>query len=265
MGKRGMKPHLARIRVYPIKSLDPLELERVGLASGVRLAGDRDYALLDARGRFLNAKRLGPKILAIRAAFSDRARAVELALGSASGRFELPGERAALEAWFGRVLGQAVSLQQDSLAGFPDDEDASGPTVIGSASIDAVAEWFGLAADEVRRRFRANLEIAGLGPFEEDTLFGPPGKPKTFRIGEVSFLGVNPCRRCAVPTLDSRGNSSAAALSVKEFSALRERHARAGTSLALYPGYYRLAVNTRIEPLQAGKQLVVGDELTVAE
>lgn len=261
----GMKPRLARIRVYPIKSLDPLEVERVGLTSGMRLAGDRDYALCDARGRFLNAKRLGSKILAIRAAFSDRTRAVDLVLGSDSGRFELPGERSALEAWFGRVLGKTVSLQQDSLAGFPDDEDASGPTVIGSASIDAVAGWFGLAAEEVRRRFRANLEIAGLEPFEEDALFGPPGKPKAFRIGEVGFLGVNPCRRCAVPTLDSRGDSSVAALSVKEFSALRERHARAGTSLSLYPGYYRLAVNTRVEPRQAGKQLVVGDELTVFE
>jgi len=265
MGMLGTKPHLARIRVYPIKSLDPLEVERVGLASGVRLAGDRDYALFDARGRFLNAKRLGPTILAIRAAFSDQARAVELVLGPDSGRFELPGESADLEAWFGRALGQAVSLGQDSAAGFPDDEDASGPTVIGSASIDAVAEWFGLAAEEVRRRFRANLEIAGLGPFEEDTLFGSPGRPKAFRIGKVSFLGLNPCRRCVVPTLDSRGDSSVAALSAKEFSALRERHRRAGTSLALYPGYYRLAVNTRIEPLQAGTRLVVGDELTVVE
>lgn len=260
-----MKPHLARIRVYPIKSLDPLELEQVGLTSGVHLDGDRDYALFDARGRVLNAKRLGPKILAIRAAFSDHGRAVELALGSRPWQFELPGDRAALEAGFSDVLGHPVTLRQDSVGGFPDDEDASGPTVIGSASIDAVAEWFGLAPEEVRRRFRANLEIAGLGPFEEDTLFGPPGTPKAFRIGEVRFLGVNPCRRCVVPTLDSRGDSSVAALSTKEFSALRERHRRAGTSLALYPGYYRLAVNTRIEPLQAGARLVVGDELTVAE
>ena len=76
---------------------------------------------------------------------------------------------------------------------------------------------------------------------------------------------MNPCRRCVVPTLDSRGDSSVAALSAKEFSALRERHSRAGTSLALYPGYYRLAVNTRIERLQAGARLVVGDALTVVE
>ena len=46
---------------------------------------------------------------------------------------------------------------------------------------------------------------------------------------------------------------------------MRERHKQAGTSLALYEGYYRLAVNTRIEPLQAGKRLVVGDELAVFE
>ena len=259
----GVKPHLARIRIYPIKSLDPLELERVGLASGLRLAGDRDLALFDAQGQFVNAKRLGAAILSIRAAYSDQARLVELAAGAGSGRFELPDDRSALEGWFGRVLGQPVSLGQNSVAGFPDDEDASGPTVIGSASIHAVAGWFGLPAEEVRRRFRANLEIDGLGPFEEDTLFGPPDRPKMFRIGDVRFLGVNPCRRCVVPTLDSRGDEAVRPFSAKQFGALRERHRRDDASLALYPGYYRLAVNTRIEPLQAGKGLCVGDELTV--
>ena len=149
------------------------------------------------------------------------------------------------------------------MAGFPDDEDASGPTVIGSASIQTVAEWFGLSAEEVRRRFRANLEIAGLGPFEEDTLFGPPGRPKKFRIGEVSFLGLNPCRRCVVPTLDSHGDSAVGSLSARTFSELRERHSRDGSNLALYSGHYRLAVNTRIKPAQSDKRLRVGDELTV--
>ena len=263
MTRLAKKPHLARIWIYPIKSLDPFELERVGLASGLRLAGDRDHALLDAQGRLLNAKRLGSSILSIRAAYSDQGGVVEFAAGSESGRFELPEDRGAIEGWLGRVLGQPVSLGQNSVTGFPDDEDASGPTVIGSGSIHAVAEWFGLSAEEVRRRFRANLEIAGLGPFEEDTLFGPPGRPKTFRIGEVQLLGVNPCRRCVVPTLDSHGDSSVRAFSAKQFSALREHHSRCDSSLARYSGYYRLAVNTRIEPLQSNKQLRVGDELTL--
>ena len=263
MAVLGTKPHLARIRIYPIKSLDPLQLQRVGLASGLRLEGDRDHALFDAQGRFLNAKRLGSAILSVRAGYSDQARLVELAAGSESGRFELPDDRNAIEGWFGRVLGQPVCLRQNAVAGFPDDEDASGPTVIGSESIRVVAQWFGLSAEEVRRRFRANLELEGLGPFEEDTLFGPPGRPKTFRIGEVTLLGVNPCRRCVVPTLDSQGDSSASALSAKRFSALRESHSRGDSSLALYSGYYRLAVNTRIEPLQSDKRLRVGDELTL--
>ena len=262
MGTLDIKPRLAGIRVYPIKSLDPLELEEAELASGLRLTGDRDYALVDSQGRFLNAKRLGSSILSIRAVYSDRARVVDLAAGPESGRFELSGDRSAIEGWFGRVLGQPVSLRQNAVAGFPDDEDASGPTVIGSASIQAVAEWFGLSAEEVRRRFRANLEIAGLGPFEEDSLFGPPGRPKKFRIGDVSFLGLNPCRRCVVPTVDSHGDSAVGALSAKQFSALRERHSPDDSNLAFYAGYYRLAVNTRIEPAQSEKRLRVGDELT---
>ncbi len=259
----GATPYLARIRIYPIKSLDPLEIARSALASGLRLAGDREYALFDAGGRLLNAKRLRAAILSIRAAYSDQARVVELKAASQAGRFELPADCRALERWLGRALGRPVSLRRNPVSGFPDDEDAAGPTVIGSASIAAVAEWLGLPAEEVRRRFRANLEIAGLEPFEEDTLFGPPARPQRFRIGDVGFLGVNPCRRCVVPTLDSRGDEAVPPFSAARFSALRERSRREGTSLALYPGRYRLAVNTRIEPAQADRQIRVGDELAV--
>ena len=57
--------------------------------------------------------------------------------------------------------------------GFVDDRDASGPTLVGSASLASVADWFNLETEETRRRLRTNLEIAGLEPFEEDSLFGP--------------------------------------------------------------------------------------------
>lgn len=256
-----MTPHLARIRIFPIKSLDPLELEQVEISSGGHLAGDRDFALFDPRGRVLNAKRLGRAILSIRAAFSDGGRVVELRAGSECAEFDMVQGRSDIEAWFARTLGRAVSLHRDAHGGFPDDEEAAGPTVLGSASIDTVAGWFGMPREEVRRRFRANLELAGLDSFEEDLLFGPPGRPYRFRIGDVEFLGTNPCARCAVPTLDSFQGTARGPLSAKRFAALRERHRRRDSEIARYNGYYRLAVNTRLPVGQAGRTLRIGDPL----
>ena len=257
----SMPPRLARIRVFPIKSLDPLELERAEIASGTIIARDREFALFDAKGRALNGKRLGSSILRVRARYAGNGERVELTSGTEVAAFDLRRDREGIERWFERILGLRVFLDRDPSAGFPDDREASGPTVLGSASIEAVAGWFGMRAEEVRRRFRANLEIDGLEPFEEDLLFGPPGEPRRFRIGEVEFLGTNPCARCAVPTLDSFGRELAGPFVAREFAALRERYRHPNSEIAGYGHYFRLAINTRIAPRQAGKSLRVGDRL----
>ena len=260
-GKSPVKPYLARILVYPIKSLGPASLGRVRVLEGAGLAGDREYALLDARGRVLNTKRLRDALLSIRARYPEGTERIEVR--SAAGRLSC-GVADSLEElgeYFGRALGERVLLGRDSALGYFDDMEATGPTVLGSESIASVAGWFGLAQAEVRRRFRANLEIAGLEPFEEDLLFGRPGQPRRFRIGDVEFLGTNPCARCIVPTLDSAGGAGDAALQPASFAELRRRHSRADSELGSYGHYYRLAVNTLLAPNQGGKRLAVGDEL----
>ena len=256
-----MTPRLARIRIYPLKSLDSLELKEVEIASGMRLAGDRDYALFDSRGRVLNAKRLGGAIVSLRATYSNRGQQVEFQAGREHAKFAIADDRSLIEEWFSKVLGKTVCLRRDMTGGYPDDEEASGPTLLGSGSVEAVAGWFELAREEVRRRFRANLEIAGLDPFEEDLLFGPPGRPRRFRIGDVEFLGTNPCARCVVPTLDSFDGHAGGPLTAKRFAALRERHRRKDSEIARYRGYYRLAVNTLLPSGQGGKTLRLGDPL----
>ena len=224
-------------------------------------AGDRDYALADSRGRLLNAKRLGGAIVSVRATYSKRGLYVDLQAGREHATFALRDDRSLIEEWFSRALGRAVCMRRDKVGGYPDDEQASGPTVLGLGSVDAVAGWFDLPREEIRRRFRANLEIADLDPFEEDLLFGPPGRPRRFRIGDVEFLGTNPCARCAVPTLDSFDGHAGGALTAKRFAQLRERNRRQDSEIALYKGYYRLAVNTLLPSDQDGKTLRLGDPL----
>ena len=53
-----MIPTLSKIRIYPIKSLDPVELTSVKI--GIRsLSGDRRYAMLNQYGSFINGKATG--------------------------------------------------------------------------------------------------------------------------------------------------------------------------------------------------------------
>ncbi len=256
-----MKPHLTRISAFPIKSLDPLNLDRARVVEGAGLAGDREFALFDGSGKILNAKRLGTSILSVRARYSDEGRRVELQSGRERLECGLAEGRTEIETFLGGVLGREVRFRRDARVGHFDDLEATGPTVVSSASIDAVASWFGLPADEVRRRFRANLEIAGLEPFEEDLLFGEPGRPRRFRIGEVEFLGTNPCSRCIVPSLDSRGGTGHGELTAVRFSELRKRYSPPGSEIESYGHYYRLCVNTTLARGQGGKSLALGDEL----
>ena len=259
-----MKPYLARIILYPIKSLGPLSLERVQVLEGAGLAGDREYALFDARGRVLNAKRLRSALLSIHVRYSERGRKIELRCGARKLTCDIAESQDALGDFFSGALGEDVVVSRDSRAGYFDDMDATGPTVVGAASLDSVAGWFGLAGDEVRRRFRANLEIAGLEPFEEDLLFGRPGEPRRFRIGDVDFLGTNPCARCIVPSLDSTGQPGNESLTPARFARFRERYRRKDSELVEYGHYYRLSVNTLLAPNQGGKTLSLGDELAAA-
>lgn len=51
-------PFLSRIRIYPIKSLDPVELLQAE-AGVFSLLNDREFALLARDGHFINGKRIG--------------------------------------------------------------------------------------------------------------------------------------------------------------------------------------------------------------
>lgn len=265
MGQSGstVGPRLASIRIYPIKSLDPLELDSVGFAAGKSLAGDREYALFDPSGPVLNTKRLGLALLKIRADYSEGGREVRLASDGLHESFRLPDDLRSMARWLAGRLARPVSVRRDPSGGYPDDTLAHGPTIVGTASLAAVARHFDLSLEEVRRRFRANLEVEGLEPFGEDLLYGPPDSPRRFRLGTVDLLGTNPCRRCSVPTRDSYGRSGRGSLQPGSFAEFRAGVAHPSSLFARYPGGFRFAVNTCLAPDQQGRRLRVGDRLVV--
>jgi uncharacterized protein len=304
-------PTLDRITIYPVKSLDGLDLEACDVLESAGLENDRRWRLVDMDGRVLNAKR-SPLFHAIRAEYELDERLVTLWLdpaavaaaalptadldrlrglagnpgGQRSGghavrdSFHLvPGQGGPCE-WLSEVFGMGVLLQERANGGFPDDRDAPGPTLVSTATLAEVARWFGFDLAESRRRFRVNLEIDGCDAFWEDTLASParpelqpdlppdlpvdpyadlpPPEPREFSIGDARFIATNVCRRCVVPTRNSR--TGAVTEHFRDaFEARRSRGMRADVDSRDWGTLYRLGVNT--SPRPGGSSLSVGDRI----
>jgi uncharacterized protein YcbX len=256
-----VSPYLSRITLYPFKSLDGQDVEEAVVLRDAGLRHDREYCLLDESGAALNTKRLGAALLRIRSEVHVGFGEITLRDGSGEEVFSLERDRKKLEQWFSAHLGQKITLAHDAERGFPDDTDASGPTLISTATLAEVGGWFGLDVDETRRRFRPNLEIDGVPAFWEDRLYGPPGETIPFRIGEVAFEGVNPCARCTAPSHDSRSGEILEPQFARLFAEKRRATLPEWADKSRFDHFYRLSLNTRIPGNEAGKELHLSDEL----
>ncbi|NDC64413.1 MAG: MOSC domain-containing protein [Planctomycetia bacterium] len=283
-------PTLDRITIYPVKSLDGLDVAEARVLPGGALENDRRWQLTDLEGRVVNAKR-SPRFHLIRAEFALDERLVTLSvdpaaiaaaaipgLGRMAGLDRLHGLRRDTFplvpgpdgpcGWLSEALDFGVLLLERPDGGFPDDRDAPGPTLISTASLQEVGRWFGFDLDETRRRFRANLEIGGCDAFWEDTLASParpelsppltdlpedlpadpyadlpPPEPRQFSIGDVTFRATNVCRRCVVPTRDSR--TGVVTEQFRDvFEAWRGRRLPTAVDASGWGHVYRLAINT---------------------
>lgn len=236
------------------------------MASGA-LEHDRQFALFDAHGEVVNGKRT-PAVHSLHCEFDPLSRSVALRVrpnGQASA-FHIDRQKDELERWFGDHLGLSAPLhiEEDARGGFPDDREAPGPTVISEATLAAVAGWFaGMTVDEVRSRFRPNLEIGDVPPFWEDQLYAGDGEVVEFKIGEARLAGTNPCQRCVVPSRWSQtGEVGPDAAFSKTFSELRRRTLPTWADISRFNHYYRLAVNT--SPVDNRELTVhVGDQVRI--
>jgi uncharacterized protein YcbX len=296
-------PTLDRITVYPVKSLDGLEVTKAQLLPGGGLEHDRRWQLVDLEGRVVNAKRtallhairaefaieglagpaaglppLGPNVIALAidpaAVAAAAVPGIERLAGLAADVFPLVPGSAGPCGWLAEALGYGVRLMERAEGGFPDDRDAPGPTLAATATLAEVARWFSFDLDEARRRFRVNLEVGGCDAFWEDTVASPawpelepalaklppdlvvdpyaglpPSEPRPFTIGEVRLRATNVCRRCVVPTRDSRTGAETSHFR-DAFEARRSRSLRRDVDVAAWSHLYRLAVNTM--PLVGG-------------
>lgn len=255
-------PYLANITIYPIKSLDGQSVPQARLLASGALQHDRQFALADADGNFVNGKRT-PLVHQLRSQFDIEGRTLQLSTAGEEDSFHVDDERSRLEAWLSRYFGLDVHWLEQTTTGFPDDLEAPGPTVVGSSTLETVASWFEeIDATRTRRRFRANLEIGGAEPFFEDRLFGMPGEKVLFQIGDVRIAGVNPCQRCIVPSRDPWSGKVLHGFS-KQFREKREETLPPWAERRRFDHFYRFAVNTTIDPSEYGKSLHIGDLVSI--
>lgn len=252
-------PHVARINIFPVKSCDGFSVNSsLVLASGA-LEHDRQFALVDDEQQFINAKRTAAMHrLKLEVDPEQRSYRVGARDQQDSLQGQLDNQAAQLSDWLTKYLSLEVSIVENTETGFPDDLSAPGPTIISVATIQTVADWFPeLSVEEVRRRFRANIEVDGVDPFWEDRLFRSDATPQPFRIGQVIFGGTNPCQRCVVPSRDSATGEVRTAFS-SQFARLRAQALPPWAASERFDHFYRLATNTRL--LDHGSGIIrVGD------
>jgi len=262
-----VSPRLANIRLHPIKSLDPVHVKEARIGPGGGLEHDRAWALYSVDGQWVNGKRTAA-IHLIRASFAPGITSVTLSVPGdqrkiSTQTFAFPGDTAAASQWFSDFFEQPITIRH-SPEGFPDDNIANGPTIVSTASLQAVCDLFsGMDLDEARGRFRTTLEIEGVPAFWEDQLFAEEERSAVrFQIGEVNFEGSNPCARCPVPSRDPRTAEIIPGFQ-KIFSDYRRSHIPAWCPKARFDHHYRLATNTRVASSEAGKLLRAGDLLKI--
>jgi ferredoxin-NADP reductase/uncharacterized protein YcbX len=263
LGGEAEVPYLARIFIYPVKSLGAVEVNSARVLPSGALADDRRFAILDAQGKYVNGKR-NARVHLLRSAYDSATRNLRLSTGAGNQfrAFNVDSERAALEQWLGEFFGFEVSFRENTSAGFPDDTDSPGPTLISSATLREVAGWFGITVEQTRARFRANLEVDGVPAFWEDQLYGQRGTTVRFTVGDCLFDGVNPCQRCVVPTRDPLTGMDLPEFA-KRFVELRRARLPKWAEPSRFNHFYRLAVNTKLVGYQPALDLTIGDRVNV--
>ena len=264
---RAATPRVDRLRVYPVKSLDPYEPDAAAVRPAGGLTHDREFALVDGDGDYVNGKN-ERRIHRLRSSFEppgvvtlhptgDPDGAVTFDLDTAAGRSDATD-------WLTDFFGYPVSIERDERGGFPDDTHAAGPTVVSTATIETVADWFDLSTESMRRRLRANVEVGGVPAFWEDRLYPADSRDRVvrFTVGDATFEGVNPCQRCVVPSRDPDTG--------EEIEAFTERFVerRAATKPdwageAWFDHEFRLMVNTRVPEPTVGERVAVDDPVAI--
>ncbi len=207
-------PHVAALYRYPVKGFTPESRESLSVTAEGRIAGDRVLGFRfadtaeadDAWGQKTGMLVLmnTPGLARLRLAYDEEAGRLRITSDGeplVDDSLDSQGRRRISEA----VAAFAAGLAETPLADHPErmplrligdgvtprfhDRPDGYVTLHGRASVIALGEALSTELSELR--FRSNVAIEGLQPFEEQDWIG-----KTLRIGSTRFRVETPIRRC---------------------------------------------------------------------
>jgi uncharacterized protein YcbX len=227
-------PIIDSLHLYPIKSCAGISLEQATLGhAGLESqgVGDREWMLVDADGGLFLSQRQAPRMALIRPTLATGVLRVE-APGQAPLGIPLGGdghrsasrpvkvwthecsaldEGDAAAAWFSAYLGRPLRLVRfdpahkrasnrewtgdiEALNRFSDGYPI---LLISQASLNDLNDRLTEAGREAlpMNRFRPNIVLGGVGPYEEDYLLA-------LTSDGVAFKPVKPCPRCPIPSIE---------------------------------------------------------------
>ena len=253
--------HIETLRLYPLKGFDAVDAESIEITDAGTVAGDREYALVDPDGanpeRALNGKQL-PAVHEVTAGFDRGREVIELATGAGErARFDLATDREAASEWLGEFFGRPVELRRRGPPSFVD-RPTLGPSVVSTATLEAVASWFdGVTVEGARRRLRPNVEVGGVPAFWEDRFLGDGSG---FEAGGVRFEAVKPCGRCVVPSRDPDTGDPIEGFRAR-FVERREGTLPEWVDPEDFEHFYAVTIITNVPAASRGETLRVGDEV----
>lgn len=254
--------HLDRLRAFPVKGLDGVDIGAATVLDGGTLQYDREFALFDAEGKILNGKRTA-RVHDLATDFDPESGLfrVETPAGDVR-QFDLETDHERATRWFSDFFEVELTLRRDESLGFVDRREM-GPSVVSVATLETVASWFDeMTVDGARRRLRANIEISGVPAFWEDRFLGA-GAPD-FEVDGVRFEGVTPCGRCVVPERDPDTGQPIPEFRERFVEKRKETFPEWATDDA-FDHYYSVMIITRIPESDRGRTLSVGDEIEIVD
>lgn len=214
-----MAARISRLHLYPLKSGASIDVKTAKVESD-GLWGDRRMMVVDENGACLTSRRF-PDLLKLHCSFEG-----DMIVLSARGMDAVAFSRSALDVspylaatiWGEDIevldAGDAVAKRLSDFIGHPcrlvlqgartvrplperpgtvNLADTAPLLLIGTASLAELNLHLDTPVEMAR--FRPNIVIEGVEPFDEDQW-------ATLRIGEVEFETMGPCDRCMVTTLD---------------------------------------------------------------
>ena len=241
-----------RILLYPVKSLDPVEVKEAPITEKGSLKNDRLFYLVNEEGKIVNAKK-EKKLHQVRCKTDLENKRFTLQVNGKT--YELSfNELDRFSEILSDFLGYKVFVKREE-TGMPDDRKAHGPTIMSDKTIEEIGRWFNLPFEEVLLRFRPNIVVSAKEPFEEEKLLW-----KEFYVGNVLFRAENISRRCPVPTRNPFTGEEHKDFA-KIFISKRKETLPSWLSEEAFGGnFYRVALNTNV--LKGfGETIKVGDEI----